>query len=91
MKPVSIGEGYAFSGESPPGYLSVRDAARYRSLSVRTIRAMLARATSDAVPCWRVGRRVLIKKSELDAYLDNYRVSGRPGVSQALREVGLAS
>jgi excisionase family DNA binding protein len=72
-------------------YLTVKEAAKYASLSVRTIRAMLARDTANALPCRRAGRRVLIKKSELDQYLDAYRVCGRPGVIAALREVGLSA
>jgi excisionase family DNA binding protein len=91
MKPASIGSGFAFSGDSPPGYLSVKDAAKYASLSERTIRSMLSRDTANALPCRRVGRKVLIKRVELEAYLDAYQVSGRPGVVQALKELGIES
>jgi excisionase family DNA binding protein len=86
MKPATI-----VSEDTPPGYLTVRQAAAYSALSERTIRAMLSRDTLDALPCRRVGRKVLIKKSELDQYLDNYKVSGRPGVVRALKEIGIES
>jgi excisionase family DNA binding protein len=89
MKAVQVGEGLAFSGDSPPGYLTVRGAARYASVSERTIRAWLVRDAANALPCRRVGRKVIIRRSELEAYLDNYRVSGRPGVIAALKEIGL--
>ena len=72
-------------------FLTVKEAAEFSRLSVRTIRAMLARDTVNALPCRRVGRKIIIRQSELVQYLDAYRVSGRPGVIAALREVGLAS
>jgi excisionase family DNA binding protein len=76
---------------TPVGYLTVKAAAQYASLSERTIRSMIARDTANALPTRRVGRRVLIKKSELEAYLDAYTVSGRPGVVRALKELGIES
>jgi excisionase family DNA binding protein len=74
-----------------PGYFSVAAAAKYSSLSVRTIRAMLARDTLDALPCRRVGRKILISRRELEQYLDARRTCGRVGVLNALRAAGLAS
>jgi excisionase family DNA binding protein len=89
MKPA--GPAFGGSGGSPPvGYMSVRQAAAYSSLSERTIRSMLARDTVNALPCRRVGRKVLIHRGEFDNYLEQYRVSGRPGVVRALREIGIA-
>ena len=80
---------YGTSGTSP-GFLTVKEAAVYSRLSVRTIRAMLTRDTVNALPCRRVGRKILIRRSEFDQYLDAYRVTGRPGVLKALREMGAA-
>ncbi len=74
-----------------PGYLTVKEAAAYARLSVRTIRGMLVRDSVNALPCRRVGRRIIIRKSEFDSYLDAYKISGRPGVIAALREIGIAS
>jgi excisionase family DNA binding protein len=70
-------------------YLTLPAAARYTSLSVRVLRAAIARDQADAVPHFRVGRRVLIRKSDLDMWLSNCRISGRPGVVTALKEIGL--
>ena len=79
------------SGESPPGYLTVKAAAQYASLSVRTIRAMITRDTANALPTRRLGRKVLIHRGEFDQYLEQYRISGRPGVVRALKEIGIES
>ena len=93
MKTATVGEGFAVSGGSPPTtpsyYLTVKEAAEFSSLSVRTIRAMLARDSVNALPCRRVGRKILIARHELIQYLDAYRVSGRPGVIATLKEIGL--
>jgi excisionase family DNA binding protein len=93
VKTATVGEGFAVSGGSPPTtpsyYLTVKEAAEFSSLSVRTIRAMLARDSVNALPCRRVGRKILIARHELIQYLDAYRVSGRPGVIATLKEIGL--
>ena len=89
MKPA--GPAFGGSGGSPPGYMSVRQAAAYSSLSERTIRNLIGRDTVNALPAIRVGRKVLIKRVELEQYLDNYKVSGRPGVVAALKEIGIES
>ena len=86
----AAGAFYGESGGSPPSYyLTVTQAAAFASLSVRTIRSMLARDSVNALPCRRVGRKILIARHELIQYLDAYRVSGRPGVIEALRGLGL--
>jgi excisionase family DNA binding protein len=89
VKTATVGEGYAARGSSP-GYLTVKQAAQYASLSERTIRSMIARDTVNALPVRRIGRKVLIHLGEFDNYLEQYRVSGRPGVVRALREIGIA-
>lgn len=86
---ATVGEGFSVSGGSPPAYLTVREAAEYSRLSIRTIRSMLVRDSPNALPCRRVGRKVIIHRGEFETYLEQYRRSGRPGVVAKLRELGL--
>ena len=53
-------------------YLSLRALAAYSSLSERLLRSFL-RAPEHPLPHYRVGGRVLIRRSEFDAWMDVYR------------------
>jgi helix-turn-helix protein len=70
-------------------FLSLRALAAYSGLSVRTLRAMIERAPSEALPCYRLPGKVLIRRSDFDAWLQQYRFRGRPTVARALQEMGL--
>ena len=52
-------------------YLDKRQASKYTSLSTRTLEARL-----DEIPHFRVGRKILFKKSELDRWLEQFREGG---------------
>ena len=71
-------------------FLSLRALAAYCGLSVRTLRTYLDRPPQDALPCYRVGGKVLVRRSEFDRWLERFRSCGRPGVARAMREMGLA-
>ena len=63
-------------------YLSLTEAAKYLSVSTRTIRDRL-----DEIPHRRVGTRILLfKKSELDAWLDQYREGGKAELDELVNE-----
>jgi len=49
-------------------YLDKREAAAYTSLSIRNLEARL-----DEIPHFRVGKKILFKKSELDRWMEQYR------------------
>jgi len=49
-------------------FLDKREAARYTSLSRRTLESRL-----PEIPHYRVGKKILFKKSELDRWLETYR------------------
>ena len=49
-------------------YLDKREAARYTCLSTRNLEARL-----DEIPHFRVGQKILFKKSELDRWMETYR------------------
>lgn len=58
-------------------YLSLRALARYASLSVRTLRGYIT-AKRNPLPCYRPGGKVLVRRSEFDAWMRAFRdrVSG---------------
>jgi len=57
--------------EELDGYLSKSEAAEYLSLSLRTIEVRL-----DEIPHFRVGRKLLFRKSELDRWMAQHREQG---------------
>ncbi len=63
-------------------YLNLPEAAKYTSISARTIRDRL-----DEIPHRRVGTRILLfKKSELDAWLEQYREGGKAELDELVNE-----
>ena len=53
-------------------FFDVNSLSRYSSLSVRTLRDYLA-DPDDPIPSYCVRRKMLIKKSEFDAWLEKHR------------------
>jgi excisionase family DNA binding protein len=51
-------------------YLSKKDASKYLSLSIRTMDSR-----TQEIPHFRVGKKMLFKKSELDKWMERYRES----------------
>jgi hypothetical protein len=70
-------------------YLSLRALAGYCGLSIRTLRQYLDLPPADALPCYRVGGKILVKRSEFDAWMSRFQARGRPSLVQAIRELGL--
>jgi hypothetical protein len=71
-------------------YLSLRALAEYSSLSVRTLRKFLERTPpAQALPCYRLEGKVLVRRSDFDRYMAQYRAQGRPAVVRALAQLGL--
>ena len=52
-------------------YLSKKEAARYTSLSIRNLESRL-----PEIPHFKIGQKILFKKSELDRWLERFRVGG---------------
>jgi excisionase family DNA binding protein len=73
----------------PDEYFTVRDLARYSKLSERQVWKFLALPPGEALPAYRPGRKVLVKRSEFDAWFTRYRMRGRPALVEALRSLGL--
>ncbi|MGH7414998.1 MAG: helix-turn-helix domain-containing protein, partial [Candidatus Rokuibacteriota bacterium] len=70
-------------------YLTLSRLAAYSKLSERQLRNYLSLPPGQALPCYRPGRKVLIRKSEFDAWFAQYRQRGKPVLLRVLRELGL--
>ncbi len=71
------------------GYLSLVDLAKYSAMSTRTLRRHLE-DTTHPLPAYRIGGKVLIKRSEYDEWAAEFRTRGRPSLAAAMKELGLA-
>lgn len=56
------------------GYLPLKPLSAYAGMSVRTLRGYLAHA-SRPLPHYRVGGKILVKRSEFDAWMGAFRVN----------------
>ena len=54
-------------------WLDLRQVTQYAAVSERTVRAWI-HASVDALPAVRVGGKLLVRRSELDAWLGRHRV-----------------
>ena len=78
------------SGIETDPFLSLKALAGYSSLSVRTLRHFIDELPPEqALPCYRLPGKLLVRRSEFDAWLEQYRSRGRPSLVKALRELGL--
>jgi excisionase family DNA binding protein len=71
-------------------YMTLRGAGAYTGLSVKTLRRAVNDTPDQALPCYRVGTAILVRRSEVDTWLAQRRTVGRPSLVRALREMGLA-
>lgn len=71
-------------------FLSLRALAGYSGLSVRTLRSFLDLPPDQALPCYRPRGKILVRRSEFDGWMEQYRARGRPSLVKAMRELGLA-
>jgi Helix-turn-helix domain len=67
-------------------YLSLKALATYSGLSVRKLRNCL-RHPSSPLPHYRVGGKILIRRSEFDIWIAAYRRVGDTGVDQIVDDV----
>lgn len=63
----------SFSQAIDPEYLDLKGLARYSSLSVRTLRVILARPGGP--PHYRPGGKVLIRKRDWDTWLAQFKMA----------------
>lgn len=86
---LTLVEGILLSAPADP-YLSLRALADYSGLSVRTLRTFLeCNPPAQALPCYRLAGKVLVRRGDFDRYMEQYRAQGRPGLTRTLRRLGL--
>jgi hypothetical protein len=66
-------------------YLSLRALAGYSGLSVRNLRGRIA-DPAHPLPCYRIGGKLLVRRSEYDAWARRYRQLGNADVDRAVSE-----
>ena len=67
-------------------FLSLRALASYSSLSVRTLRTYLT-DLRHPLPCYRVGAKILVRRSEFDGWLLQHRHVGSADMDRLVAEV----
>ena len=67
-------------------FLSLRALASYGSLSVRKLRDCLA-DTTHPLPHYRIGGKILVRRSEYDDWASRYRRVGAADVDELIDEV----
>ena len=68
------------------GYLPLRALASYSGLCVRTLRSYLSHPVRP-LPHYRVGRKVLVKRSEFDVWITGFREESAPQVDAIVAAV----
>jgi excisionase family DNA binding protein len=68
-------------------YLSLRDVAGYAGLSVRTVRRLIALPGADALPCYRLPGKILVRRSEFNAWMARFRTVGTGDVEGLVDEI----
>jgi Helix-turn-helix domain len=74
------------AGRLDDAYLPLKALAGYSGLSVRTLRTYLVHA-STPLPHFRIGGKVLVRRSEFDAWAARFRVERQPIVENLVNEV----
>jgi hypothetical protein len=67
-------------------FLSLKALVAYSGLSVRKLRDCLSNP-GHPLPCYRVGGKIVVRRSEFDAWIAAYREAGRADIGQIVSEV----
>jgi predicted DNA-binding transcriptional regulator AlpA len=67
-------------------FLSLRALATYSGLSRRKLRDYLT-DPAHPLPCYRIGGKILVRRSEFDGWIAAYRQVGRVDVDQIVLQV----
>jgi predicted DNA-binding transcriptional regulator AlpA len=66
-------------------FLSLKALAAYSGLGVRTLRSYLSDLTYP-LPCYRVGGKIVVRRSEFDSWITRYRQVGRGDVDRLVAD-----
>jgi hypothetical protein len=72
-------------GTTPDPFLPLKALAMYSGLSVRKLRQCLE-DPAHPMPCYRVGGKILVRRSEFDTWIGAYRQCGRAKVERIIDE-----
>ena len=75
------------AGDNP--YLPLKTLAAYSGLSVRTLRSHLASSTRS-LPFYRIGGKILVRRSDFDAWAEQFRATAPSLTVDALADDVLA-
>ena len=67
-------------------YLPLRRLSSYSGLSVRTLRVYLSHPIHP-LPCYRIGGKVLVRRSEYDSWASRFRANVAPAVDRVVDDV----
>ncbi len=70
-------------------YFTLPQLAAYSKISVRQLSKYLNLSPGEALPCYRPGRKVVVRRTEFDAWFTQYRQRGKTIITTVLRELGL--
>jgi hypothetical protein len=80
-----LAERVVVSSELDP-FLSLKALTSYSNLSVRTLRAFLT-DLHHPLPCYRVGAKILVRRSEFDSWMRHHRHVGSADVDRLMAEM----
>jgi len=67
-------------------YLPLRTLSSYSGLSIRTLRGFLCHP-AHPLPCYRIGGKVLVRRSEYDSWASRFRANVAPAVDRVVEDV----
>ena len=70
-------------------YLTLPALARYAGVSIRALQHYINAGPAEALPCYRHGRHVVVRRSDYDRWAERFRSVGRPSLLKVLRRIGL--
>ena len=70
-------------------YLTLAQLEAYSKISGRQLRNYLSLPPGQALPCYRPGRKVLVRRSEFDTWLARYRQRGKPVLTRRLNDISI--
>jgi hypothetical protein len=82
---IRVAEGISVTAPLDP-YLSLKALASYSGLSVRKLREALT-DSSHPLPCYRVGGKIVTRRSEFDAWMKRFRQVGQPELDTLVDEI----
>jgi Helix-turn-helix domain len=71
-------------------FMSLRVLSEYSGISRSGLLRAVKASPERALPCYVIGRKILVRRSEFDRWAEGYRTRGRPKVAKALARMGLA-